>query len=105
MQDVYDREFVVRVQRLPTASLSEVVSGASPHAEVKLQYQNKKDFESVAKRLKIMSDLRVSYLFLYHAAQYIIVVFPVHTYYLSFSYDIFYTGWCTQNCIQRYRQH
>ena len=81
MQDMYDVEFVARVQQLPSASLSEVISGTYPHAEVKLQYQNKKDFESVAKRLKIMSDLRVSYLFLYHAAQNIIVVFSMHTYY------------------------
>jgi hypothetical protein len=70
MQDVYDKEFVARVQQLPSASLSDVFGGSSPHAEVKLQYQNKKDFESVAKRLKIMSDLRVSYLFLYHATGY-----------------------------------
>lgn len=60
MQDVYDKEFVARIHGLPTASLSEVFSGVSPHAEVKLVYQNKKDFESIAKRLKIMSDLRVS---------------------------------------------
>lgn len=60
MQDVYDKEFVARIHRLPSASLSEVFSGTSHHAEVKLQYQNKKDFESIAKRLKIMSDLRVN---------------------------------------------
>ena len=70
MQDMYDKEFVARIHQLPSATLSEVFSGTSHHAEVKLQYQNKKDFESIAKRLKIMSDLRVSYNFLYHSARY-----------------------------------
>lgn len=51
---------MARIHQLPTASLSEVFSGTAHHSEVKLQYQNKKDFESIAKRLKIMSDLRVS---------------------------------------------
>ena len=60
MQELYDQEFVARIHQLPTASLSEVFSGTAHHSEVKLQYQNKKDFESIAKRLKIMSDLRVS---------------------------------------------
>lgn len=60
MQDVYDKEFVARIHQLPSASLSEVFSGTARHSEVKLQYQNRKDFESIAKRLKIMSDLRVS---------------------------------------------
>ena len=57
---MYDKEFVTRVHQLPSATFSEVLSGTFNHAEVKLQYQNKKDFESIAKRLKIMSDLRVN---------------------------------------------
>ena len=59
IQDIYDLEFVTRVRKLPSATLSEVLDGSSSHSEVKLQYSNKKDFESIAKRLKIMSDLRV----------------------------------------------
>lgn len=59
MQEVYDKEFVTRVYMLPSATLSEVLDGRVSHAEVKVQYTSKKDFESVAKRLKIMPDLRV----------------------------------------------
>ena len=61
---MYDSEFVNKVHQLPSASLSEVLEGRLSHNEVKLQYLNKKEFESVAKRLKIMSDLRVSDLYI-----------------------------------------
>lgn len=60
LQDVYDREFVTRIHKLPSATLPEILAGSSSHAEVKLQYLNRKEFESFAKKLKVMSDLRVS---------------------------------------------
>lgn len=60
MQEIYDQEFVARIQNLPTATISQVFGGSSGHEEVKLQYTNKKHFETMAKQLKIMSDLRVS---------------------------------------------
>ena len=57
---MYDNEFVARVYKLPSASLPEVLDGRASHTEVKLQYTSKKDFEAMAKRLKIMPDLRVT---------------------------------------------
>ena len=57
---MYDTEFVARIHKLPSATLSEVLDRRVSHAEVKLQYANNKEFETIAKRLKVMSDLRVS---------------------------------------------
>ena len=94
-QEVYDKEFVDRVYKLPSATLSEVLDGRVSHTEVKLQYTSKKDFEAMAKRLKIMPDLRVT---VFQMPPSIIAVraTPITT----FSY----AGRCTQNCIQRNSQ-
>ena len=59
-QEVYDKEFVDRVYKLPSVTLSEVLYHTVSHTEVKLQYTSKKDFEATAKRLKIMPDFRVT---------------------------------------------
>ena len=51
----------MRVLALPVVGVSEVMSHSRPELkEVQVRYSNKKDFERIAKQLKIMPDLRVS---------------------------------------------
>ena len=51
----------MRVLALPVVDVSDVTSRRRPELkEVQVRYSNKKDFERIAKQLKIMSDLRVS---------------------------------------------
>lgn len=56
---MYDREFVGAVHRLPLGNLQEVIHGTVLHEEVRVQYHSNKEFEAMAKQLKIMSDHKV----------------------------------------------
>lgn len=51
----------MRVFALPVVDVSDVTSHRHPELkEVQVRYSNKKDFERIAKQLKIMPDIRVS---------------------------------------------
>lgn len=58
MQDIYDQKFVGGVDELPLVTLQQVLHGTQQASKV--QYSSDKEFESMAKQLKLMSDLRVS---------------------------------------------
>jgi len=60
LQDIYDKEFITGVNQLPLVTIQQVVHGTVPHNAARLQYSSNKEFESMAKQLKLMSDLRVS---------------------------------------------
>ena len=79
-----------RIHALPPVTLLEILADRVSQTEVKLQYVNKKDFESIAKRLKIMPDLRVS-IFRMLRPLYKLIQDEL----LSLA------GWCTQDCVQR----
>lgn len=51
----------MRVLALPVVDVSDVTSHRHPELkELQIRYSNKKDFERIAKQLKIMHDIRVS---------------------------------------------
>lgn len=60
VQDIYDRDFVGSVNKLPMVTLQQVLQGTVPHEAAKVQYSSDKEFETMAKQLKLMADLRVS---------------------------------------------
>lgn len=45
---------------MPLVSLQQVLQETVPHEAARVQYSSNKEFESMAKQLKLMSDLRVS---------------------------------------------
>ena len=57
---MYDRIFVDHVNKLPLITKQQLLSGTFSDTEVRVEYLNSKDFQSLAKQLKIMHDLRVS---------------------------------------------
>jgi hypothetical protein len=59
---VYDEEFVGGVDQLPKVGLQEVTQGSVAHDTdaVRVEYGSDKEFENMAKQLKLMADLRVS---------------------------------------------
>lgn len=63
LQDVYDHSFLRRVLSLPVVDSSDVLYQRKAHLkEVQLPYRSKKEFESVAKKLRIMFDFRVGHM-------------------------------------------
>lgn len=58
---MYDRNLASKMDQLPTAALNEVLGGTVKHDEVKVHYSTNKEFESMAKKFEIMSDLRVKF--------------------------------------------
>ncbi len=59
LQEVYDQNFLAMVDQLPFADVNAVLRGSVTQEEVRVQYSSNKEFENLAKRLEIMSDLRV----------------------------------------------
>jgi len=60
-QGEYQREFVSQVLALPTVDVADVISNRRMELkQVKVKYSNQKDFERIAKQLRIMTDFRVS---------------------------------------------
>lgn len=58
---MYEHHFLERVLALPSVTVSEVVNHQRPELmEVQVPYSSHKDFEAQAKKMKIMSDFRVS---------------------------------------------
>lgn len=50
-----------RVLALPTLTVTEVIENGRPELkEVQVKYSTKKEFEKMAKQVKLMSDIRVS---------------------------------------------
>ena len=61
LQDNYDREYLPRVYNAPEVTVQEVLSGARPElTEVRATYVGANSYQTLAKQLKIMSDLKVS---------------------------------------------
>ena len=60
-QGAYQKEFVLPVLSLPTVDVTDVLSNRRMELkQVQLPYSSQKDFERIAKQLRIMSDFRVS---------------------------------------------
>ena len=60
-QSVYDTEVLPSVYDLPRVDIGSLMSGGVAEAgPVQIRYSSKKEFEVLAKKLKIMSDFRVS---------------------------------------------
>ena len=64
LKDNYEDVFVKRVLNLKEVRLSEVLHSRRKE-EIQIEYSSIKEFQSFAKHLKIMSDLRVS--IMYHS--------------------------------------
>jgi len=61
LEGEYQREFVSRVLALPTVDVADVISNRRMELkQVQVKYSNQKDFERIAKQLRIMTDFRVS---------------------------------------------
>ncbi len=61
VQSAYDREVLGPVYTLPRVDVGTLVSGGvREEGPVQLRYSTKKEFEALAKKLKLMSDFRVS---------------------------------------------
>ena len=60
MQDVYDEEFIGSVNQLPMVKLQQVIEGKVADDGARVEYASNKEFENMAKQLKLMADLRVS---------------------------------------------
>lgn len=45
---------------MPLVTLQQVLQGTVPHEAAKVQYSSDKEYENMAKQLKLMADLRVS---------------------------------------------
>lgn len=63
-QDTYDKHFVESIYELPLVTVNQVMSAGLEHEAAQVQYSTNKEYESMAKKLKLMSDLRVIYLIL-----------------------------------------
>ena len=60
-QGQYQREFVSQVLALPTVDVADVISNRRMELkQVQVKYSSQKDFERIAKQLRIMTDFRVS---------------------------------------------
>ena len=87
MQDTYDRHFVESVYELPLVTINQVISGNLEHEAARVQYSTNKEYEKMAKQLKLMSDLRVINL--------ITIIITIISSNL---------GWSTTYSLQRHRQ-
>lgn len=63
-QDTYDQHFVESVYELPLVTVNQVISASLDHEAARVQYSTNKEYENMAKQLKLMSDLRVISFFL-----------------------------------------
>ena len=60
-QSVYESHFIHRVYSLPVVSINDLLYNRRTELkEVRVQYSTNKEYEKLAKQLKLMSDLRVS---------------------------------------------
>lgn len=59
-QSVYDAEVIAPIFDLPRVDINSLMNGQVREPEAQIRYSTKKEFEILAKRLKIMSDFRVS---------------------------------------------
>ena len=57
---MYDKDVLGRVWELPRVDIGSLVGGQVKEEEVQIRYSTKKEFEVIAKKLKIMTDFRVS---------------------------------------------
>lgn len=59
-QPVYDPRFMKTVYEAPVLTVEELLSDSKPETKVvRLQYNNKDSFKSIAKILAIMEDIKV----------------------------------------------
>ena len=66
-QSKYDRDVLNGVWELPRVDIGSVVARQVTEEEVQIRYSTKKEFEVIAKKLKIMSDFRVSEVIAVHS--------------------------------------